>query len=77
MQKVFRTGNSLALTVPAEFASSVGIRQGDKVQVKEQRARARIIYQFSGSQQLPLDAGFFKSAGKRKVSRRRPDQSGQ
>lgn len=61
MQKVFRTGNSLAITVPAAFAASVGIHRGDKVQARQDRQKARIIYQFSGAQQLPLAAEFFKS----------------
>lgn len=59
-QKVFRTGNSLAVTVPSEFASTVGIRAGDKVSVKKDSSEARIILQFSGTQQLPLDTNFFK-----------------
>ncbi|MAG59911.1 hypothetical protein CMO96_03940 [Candidatus Woesebacteria bacterium] len=59
-QKVFRTGNSLAVTIPAGFSSSVGVRPGDKVNVREDKEKGRIVYQFSGAQQLPLDEVFFK-----------------
>lgn len=63
-QKVFRTGNSLAVTIPVGFASSVGVRAADQVQVREAREKGRIIYQFSGIQQLPLDAAFLKQKKK-------------
>lgn len=58
VQKVFRTGNSLAVTIPVGFASSVGVRAGDKVKVQENREKGRVIYQFSGIQQLSLDTAF-------------------
>lgn len=59
-QKVFRTGNSLAVTIPSEFASTAGIQAGDEVNVKEDPSEAKITLQFSGTQQLPLDTNFFK-----------------
>lgn len=65
-QKVFRTGNSLAVTIPAEFVSSVGVRKGVDVKVREEREKARITYQFSGTQQLPLDEGFLGKSKKAK-----------
>lgn len=65
-QKVFKTGNSLAVTIPAGFISSVGVRSGDKVQVREEREKGRITYQFLGAQQLPLDEVFFSRAKRRK-----------
>lgn len=61
IQKVFRTGNSLAVTVPYGFARICGIRAGAKVNVKEDRSKAKIILQFSGTQQLPLDTAFFNA----------------
>ena len=57
-QKVFRTGNSLAVTVPSEFAASVGVRAGATVQVKEEKEKARLTYQFVGVHQLPLAEDF-------------------
>lgn len=59
-QKVFRTGNSLAVTIPSDFVAVVGVRAGDKVNVKEIRERAKIILEFSGNQQLLLDTSFLK-----------------
>lgn len=58
-QKVFKTGNSLAVTLPAGFVSSVGIRAGDQVRVKEEPEKSRLVYQFSATTQLPLDEVFF------------------
>lgn len=60
-QKIFRTGNSLAITIPSAFASTVGIHAGASVKVAEDRERARLILQFSGHRQLPLDTAFFKN----------------
>lgn len=65
-QKVFKTGNSLAVTIPADFANSVGVRAGDKVQASQERTKARIVYQFSGAQQLPLDEVFFSKRKRKK-----------
>lgn len=61
IQKVFRTGNSLAVTVPSGFAGACGIRAGAKVSVKEDRSRAKLTLQFSGTQQLLLDTAFFSA----------------
>ncbi|MBI4032907.1 MAG: AbrB/MazE/SpoVT family DNA-binding domain-containing protein [Candidatus Blackburnbacteria bacterium] len=58
-QKVFKTGNSLAVTLPAGFASSVGIRAGDRVKVAQNPEKSRLTYQFSATTQLPLDSVFF------------------
>lgn len=54
MQKVIRTGNSLAVTIPAEFVGLVGIRPGDGVRVKLEPAKSKVVYSFSGAKQLPL-----------------------
>lgn len=55
LQKVFKTGNSLALTIPARFVTSCGIRPGDKVNAKINPEKGKIVYQFSGIKQLPLE----------------------
>lgn len=65
-QKVFRTGNSLAVTIPVGFASSVGVMAGDKVKVQENRENGRLTYQFSGIQQLPLDVAFLAHKKRKK-----------
>jgi len=53
-QKVFKTGNSLAVTIPASFARIVGLRSGMMVGMKVDISRLTITYRFSGSGQLPL-----------------------
>lgn len=65
-QKVIRTGNSLALTIPAEFVRDVGIRAGDPVKVKTEAEKGRIIYHFQGAKQLPLLERFPKKSFRRK-----------
>ncbi len=54
MQKVLRTGNSLAVVIPAEFAKNLGIKSGDKVRVVKKPEVGRLTYIFSGAKQLPL-----------------------
>lgn len=53
-QKVIRTGNSLAITIPAWFAKDLGIKVGDQVKVKLEQNKNRIVYNFVGTKQLPL-----------------------
>jgi len=59
-QKIIRTGNSLAVTIPAEFVESVGIKAGDEVKVALEPNKGRIICIFSGAKQLPLSQNFVK-----------------
>jgi len=59
-QKIIRTGNSLAVTIPAEFVKSVGIKAGDGVRVTLEPEKGRIIYSFSGAKQLSLSQNFVK-----------------
>ena len=54
MQKVFRTGNSIAVVIPAKFAQVVGIHSGDRVKVITKPEVSRITIVFEGSGQLPL-----------------------
>lgn len=61
---VFRTGNSLAVTVPASFVQALGVKPGDKVLVKEEIERASVSYRFSGTQQMTLSQSFFKKSRK-------------
>lgn len=61
IQKVIKTGNSLAVTVASEFAKSVGVRAGDQVRVKIESDKGVITYFFSGAKQLPLSENFLKS----------------
>lgn len=59
-QKVIRTGNSLAVTIPSEFVRSIGIRASDTVKVEIEQDKGRITYHFSGAKQLPLSDNFLK-----------------
>ena len=65
-QKVFRTGNSLAVTISSEFAQSVGVKPGDVVDAQHQPDTRRITYTFSGAKQLPLCQNFVKKRRKKK-----------
>jgi antitoxin component of MazEF toxin-antitoxin module len=53
-QKVIKTGNSLAVTIPSWFVKDSGIKAGDDVKVKLEPEKNRIIYNFAGTKQLPL-----------------------
>ncbi len=57
-QKVFRTGNSLAVTIPAHLVSELGIRPGDSVEVVSRAGESRMMCVFTGSGQLILGKGF-------------------
>ncbi len=60
-QKVIRVGNSLGVTIPADFIKNVGIKAGDEVEVKKNMDKNRIVYKFSGvHQQLPIAGNFLK-----------------
>lgn len=67
MQKVIRTGNSLAVTVPADFARSVGVRAGDNVKVKLESSSGKAIFSFFGAKQLPLPGEIIVKKQKRKM----------
>jgi len=54
MAKIFRTGNSLAVTVPSRFVQALGLKSGDTVRVESWVEKGKVIYQFSGARQLPL-----------------------
>ncbi|MDP3888886.1 MAG: AbrB/MazE/SpoVT family DNA-binding domain-containing protein [bacterium] len=57
-QKVIRTGNSMAVTIPAKFTKDLGIRVGDVVKVDLEEDKGEITYIFSGVKQLPLAENF-------------------
>jgi len=59
-QKVIKTGNSLAVTIPAGFVKMVGIKLGDEVKVNLKPDKGVITYIFSGAKQLPLSENFLK-----------------
>lgn len=63
-QKIIKTGNSLAVTVPSEFVKAVGVRAGGEVMVSLQPETGQVIYTFSGTKQLPLSQNFIKKKRK-------------
>mgnify|MGYP003733795905 CR=1 FL=1 len=64
-QKIIKTGNSLAVTIPARFTKSIGVKAGDEVKVKVEPEKGRIVYHFSGVRQLPLSQNFIKRKKKK------------
>jgi len=69
-QKVFRTGNSLAVVVPVQFVKLLGVKPKDNVQVLAQPENGRVIYKFSGALQLPLSQEILKKR-RRRTSKKR------
>lgn len=63
-QKIIKTGNSLAVTIPAEFVKAVGVKAGRQVQVIAQPETGQMIYTFSGTKQLVLSKNFIKKKRK-------------
>jgi antitoxin component of MazEF toxin-antitoxin module len=59
-QKIIRTGNSLAVTIPSQFVNSVGVKAGQEVQVRVEPETGQVIYTFSGTKQLALSKTFIK-----------------
>jgi antitoxin component of MazEF toxin-antitoxin module len=65
-QQVMQVGNSIGVTVPAEFIRSAGIKVGDTVEVETRPEKGEVIYRFSGIQQLTIAANFLKLVKRRK-----------
>jgi len=63
-QTVFRTGNSLAVTVPSDFAKSLGIRPGDLAKVNCEEDKGKLTFFFSGAKQLLLSETILKKKNK-------------
>ena len=51
---VIKTGNSLAVVVPAKYVKKVGIKPGDKVKVTLKPHKGKITYEFINARQLSL-----------------------
>jgi len=60
-KKIIRSGNSLAVTIPAEFAKDLNLSPGDEVEIKVNKYRNVITYKFRGNTQLSLSPELFKS----------------
>lgn len=53
-QKIIRTGNSLAVTIPAFLVRSVGVKAGQEVGVQIEPDKGKMVCHFSGNAQLSL-----------------------
>ncbi len=53
-QKIIRTGNSAALTIPKDFFQQLGLKIGDAVEVEFDARHGRITYKFLSPRQLKL-----------------------
>ncbi len=53
-QKIIRTGNSLAVTIPSFLVRSVGVKAGQETEVVIEPDKGRMICSFSGNTQLSL-----------------------
>jgi antitoxin component of MazEF toxin-antitoxin module len=53
-ESVVKTGNSLAVVVPAPFVRKLGVRPKDRVNVHIDTMKGRITYTFTNMRQLPL-----------------------
>lgn len=63
-QKIIRTGNSLAVTIPSFFVKSVGVKIGQEVEVELSPETGKMIYTFTGTKQLLLSQNFIKKKRK-------------
>lgn len=64
-QKIMKVGNSIGVTVPADFVRVIGIRAGETVEVKTKPEKGEVIYKFSGIQQLAFLNNFLKKKKKK------------
>jgi len=53
-QKIIRTGNSAAVTIPSEFMEALNLKVGDRAVTKMNYGRGEITYRFPQMRQLPL-----------------------
>lgn len=53
-QKLIKTGNSAAVTVPAEFVDALCLRVGDSVEAELNYETGEITYKFPNDRQLKL-----------------------
>ena len=53
-QKIIRTGNSLAVTIPSFLVRSVGVKAGQEAEVVIELDKGKMICSFSGNTQLSL-----------------------
>jgi antitoxin component of MazEF toxin-antitoxin module len=55
-EKIIKTGNSAAVTLPAKFIKDLGLKIGDPVEVEVDYRKGEIVFRFPGARQLQLTA---------------------
>lgn len=55
-QKIIKTGNSLALTLPARLVKALGLKAGDRATISVSTDQIEITYRFHEVRQLSLTA---------------------
>jgi antitoxin component of MazEF toxin-antitoxin module len=53
-QKILKTGNSLAVTIPSKFVRILGLKPGDAVEAKGDLVKGTLHITFTGSGQMTL-----------------------
>lgn len=53
-QKIIKTGNSLAITIPAKFVKITGLKPGDRVQININAQKGNLQCTFLDIRQLHL-----------------------
>jgi antitoxin component of MazEF toxin-antitoxin module len=54
-QKIIRTGNSIAVTLPSKLVKALGLKSGDPVEVKVNYIKGEVVFKFPSARQLPLE----------------------
>jgi antitoxin component of MazEF toxin-antitoxin module len=53
-QKILKTGNSLAVTIPSKFVRILGLKPGDEVEVKSDLFKGTLRCTFTARGQMTL-----------------------
>lgn len=53
-QKIIRTGNSAAVTIPSDFFKAMNLKIGDVAKARTDCQKAKITYTFPGARQMVL-----------------------
>lgn len=57
-QKIFKTGHSLAVSLPFRLVNQLGLKAGQEVDIKTEVEKLRVMVKFRGVKQLPLLESF-------------------
>jgi antitoxin component of MazEF toxin-antitoxin module len=66
IQKIVKTGNSLAITIPSKFAKLVGLKAGDRVRSEVMTETNTITFTFLDTRQLSLTDTFMEKKSSEK-----------